>query len=182
MAEPRIGVVYNIPPQPPSEADTVWLPAGAVTIGIEYRDVRPEALVKLYGDNPEQLREMLAKSPNGGFQDEGVSLHVRGTADGHEYLRFDVFESEPHYHYVAPGPEVINNVVVFDPFALGDMFTFAIRCLRERLPEMLGRAGGGHLVAELDTAMINTVVDEVQSVAKRALDDVRQLRAASGAT
>ena len=39
MSEQRIGVVYNIPPEPPKEANTKWFPAGAITIGLEYRDL-----------------------------------------------------------------------------------------------------------------------------------------------
>lgn len=180
MTEPRIGVVYNIPPEPPSEADTEWLAAGALTIGVEYRNVDPDALIELYRDDPDQLREMLEKSPQGGFQDEGVSIHVRGAEDGHEYLRFDVFDTEPHYHYIHGGPEVVNNVVVFDTFAHGEMLPFALRCLRERLPQMLERAGGGHLVGALDPEVLRPVVDEVESRAERALADVRKLRDAAG--
>ena len=37
------GTVYGIPPQPPDENSTTWFPAGALTIGVEYRDVDPEA-------------------------------------------------------------------------------------------------------------------------------------------
>ena len=133
MSEQRIGVVYNIPPEPPKEANTRWFPAGAITIGLEYRDLDPESLHELYKDNPDHLKEMLEKAPEGGFTDEGVSIHVRGTADGHEYLRFDVFEGEPHYHYVFNSPEIINNVVVFDTLAHGDMMPFAFHCLRHRL-------------------------------------------------
>jgi hypothetical protein len=169
MAEQRIGVVYNIPPEPPKESDTTWLPAGAVTIGIEYRTLDPESLVELYRDNPDHLAEMLAKSPDGGFADSGVSLHVKGTDDGHEYLRFDVFDGEPHYHYVYAGPEIVNNVVVFDTFAHGDMLPFALACLRTRLSEMLTRAGGAHVAAALDPAVLEPVVDEVERRATAVL-------------
>ena len=34
------------------------------------------------------------------FDDYGPTLHVCGTADGLEHLRFDCFEHEPHYHYI----------------------------------------------------------------------------------
>ena len=37
------------------------------------------------------------------FDDFGATLHVCGTADGLEYLRFDCFENEPHYHYIEHG-------------------------------------------------------------------------------
>lgn len=178
--EPRIGVVYNIPPEPPKDANTTWLEAGVITIGVETRDLTPEDLVELYKDNPEHLAEMLEKSPEGGFTDEGVSLHVRGTEDGHEYLRFDVFDNEPHYHYVhnVPGEDV-NNVVVFDTLAHGPMLPFAIECLRHRLPLMLPRAKGGHLVAGLDQATIDRTVDEVERLVDKAFDSLRKAQAAA---
>ena len=176
VSEQRIGVVYNIPPEPPKEANTKWFPAGAITIGLEYRDLDPESLHDLYKDNPEHLKEMLEKAPEGGFTDEGVSIHVRGTTDGHEYLRFDVFDGEPHYHYVFNSPETINNVVVFDTLAHGDMMPFAFHCLRHRLAEMLPRALGGDLVDQLDETLINKVVDEVQVLAVKAQADMRSAR------
>jgi hypothetical protein len=176
-----VGVVYGIPPQPPDAANTRYLPAGAVTIGVEYRTVDPEALVATYEHDPEQLRELLERSPAGGFTDEGVSLHVCGTDDGHEYLRFDVFDDEPHYHYVHAGSEVVNNVVAFDEVAHGDMLTWALGCIRDRLPAMLEHAGGGHLVPQLDHALVGRVVDEVAVLAADAQRDIRAVRAAATA-
>ena len=179
MSEPRIGVVYNLAPQPPSEPDTRWFPAGALVIGVEYRDVNPDDLVELYRDDPAQLAELLEKSPEGGFSDNGVSIHVRGADDGHEYLRFDVFDDEPHYHYIhntAPGEEIVNNVVTFDSFAFGDMLPVAIGWLRTRLPEMLRRAGAGHLVEQIDPAVLEPVIDRVETLAAAAQAEVRRSR------
>jgi hypothetical protein len=181
MHEARIGVVYNMAPQPPSEKDTTWFPAGAVTIGVEFRDVNPDDLLDLYKDDPAQLKELLEKSPDGGFADNGVSLHVSDSASGHEYLRFDCFDNEPHYHYIHDSTDpYINNVVVYDPFACGEMLPFAIGCLRTRLAEMLPRAGAASLAAQLDAALVNQVVDEVERVAQQALDNMRRLQAAAG--
>jgi hypothetical protein len=179
--EARIGVVYNMAPQPPSEKDTTWFPAGALTIGVEFRDVNPDDLLALYQDDPAQLKELLEKSPEGGFSDNGVSLHVRDTADGHEYLRFDCFDNEPHYHYIHNSTDpYVNNVVTFDPFACGELLPFAINCLRTRLRDMLPRAGAAELATRLDDAVINRVVDEVEVMAQRALDNARRLHAAAG--
>ena len=177
MHEVRVGVVYNIPPEPPKEEHTQWFDAGVVTIGVEYRDLNPDALFDLYKGNPDHLKEMLEKSPDGGFTDEGVSIHVKGSADAHEYLRFDVFDGEPHYHYVFNTPgEIANNVVVFDTLAHGEMMPFAIHCLRHRLAEMLPRARGGHLVSGLDSVKINQVVDQIQAIAEKAQTDMRAAR------
>lgn len=172
MAEPRpVGNVYNIAPQPPDEASTRWIPAGVVTIGVEYRDVDPADLEALYGHDPVQLAELRAKSPDGGFADEGVSLHLRGTADGHEYLRFDVFDGEPHYHYwhrTGPGEPVVNQVVDFDVAAHGEMLPWVLRCLGERLAEMLPVAGGSHLVPDLDPEALGAAVTEAGTLAAAA--------------
>ena len=171
-SQPRpIGKVYNIPPQPPDAAHTRWIPAGAITIGVEYRDVTPENLVATYADSPDQLAEMLEKSPEGGFADEGVSLHVNGTDDGHEYLRFDVFDGEPHYHYVhrvPEGEEIINQVVDYDVLGHGEMLTWALDCIRRRLPAMLPHAGGSDLVEKLDQRAIDDALTEVTELATAA--------------
>lgn len=168
---PTVGAVYGIPPQPPVEADTRVLDAGVLRIGVEYRDVDPEALRATYAGNAAHLAELDEKSPAGGFSDEGVSLHVYGAEDGHEYLRFDLFDGEPHYHYNhRPGPdgEVVNNVVPFDATAGGDMLEWAFERLRTRLPHMLAKAGGGHLVDGIEPALLESVLTQAQELARTA--------------
>jgi hypothetical protein len=121
-----------------------------------------------YADNPEHLAELEARSPEGGFTDEGVSLHVWGTDDGHEYVRFDVFADEPHYHYVhntGAGGETVNNVVDFDAVASGDMLPWALERLRTRLPEMLREAGGGAVAVAVDPDVVARAVGEVERLA-----------------
>jgi hypothetical protein len=161
------GVVYNVQPQPPVEENTRWFPAGVVTIGVEYRELDPESLAATYGGNAADMAEIEANSPEGGFADEGVSLHVRGTDDGHEYVRFDVFDGEPHYHYVRPTGDH-NNVVPFDAVADGEMLPWALGRLRHRLGEMLSEAGGAALAPRLDGALVGRALDEVAALAEQA--------------
>jgi hypothetical protein len=168
----RIGKVYNVPPMPPEASATRWLPAGVVTLGVEYREVDPAALAATYAGNAEHMAEIDEKSPEGGFSDAGVSIHVCGTDDHHEYLRFDVFDGEPHYHYVHRSGAV-NNVIDFDEHAHGEMLPWAVECLRHRLSAMLPHAGGEHLVAGLDDAVLQPVVDEVAALAQKAQDAQR---------
>jgi hypothetical protein len=180
-----IGKVYAIAPQPVDPENTRWFPAGVVTIGVEYRDVDPEGLIETYKDEPDQLAELLERSPEGGFSDEGVSLHVAETDGGHEYLRFDAFDDEPHYHYIHRTDEtgaIVNNVIDFDVVAHGDMLTWALDRIRTRLPDMLTEAGGGHLVARLDPGAVGTVVDEVEPLARAARQSFRDRRALSPST
>lgn len=175
---PTVGAVYGIPPQPPVTANTRVLDAGVLRIGVEYRDVDQDALRATYAENPAHLAELEEKSPVGGFADEGVSVHVYGADDGHEYLRFDLFDGEPHYHYNhRPGPdgEVVNNVVPFDATAGGDMLGWAFERLRTRLPNMLAKAGGGHLADELDPALLDPVLTEAQAMAVAARSAYRRV-------
>ena len=160
-----IGKVYGIPPQPAVAEHTYYVPAGNLRLGIEYRSLDPDSLVETYKHDAKQLQEMLERSPDGGFTDEGLSLHVVSAEDGHEYVRFDVFDGEPHYHYNHPGPEVINNVIDFDTVAHGDMLPWALSCLRERLPAMLTEAGGAALVDGLDQGAIDAAVDQIAALA-----------------
>jgi len=162
-----IGKVYTMQPQPPVAAHTTWLDAGTLSIGVEYRVLDPASLIETYKDDPAALAEMEANQPEGGFFDEGVSLHVRALADGHEYVRFDVFADEPHYHYVHPTGDA-NNVIDYDVPAHGPMLPWALECLRHRLGDMLTEAGGGHLVASLDLAAIERAVDEAERLAGAA--------------
>ena len=170
-----IGKVYNIPPQPPVPENTRPLPAGAITFTVEYRELDPGSLNATYAGNAEHLAELQERSPEGGFTDEGVSIHVLGTDDGHEYLRFDVFDGEPHYHYIHPaggGPdgeaEPINNIIDFDANANGEMLPWAIERLRTRLPEMRSEAGGAHLIAKIDAPLVKRVIDDVAAMAQSA--------------
>jgi hypothetical protein len=171
-----IGKVYNIPPQPPVAEHTHELEAGAITFGVEYRDVDPESLAATYAGNETHLAELEEQSPEGGFADQGVSIHVCGSDDGHEYVRFDVFDDEPHYHYIhRPGEngDIVNNVIDFDRTALGEMLPWAIERLRTRLPDMLTEAGGEHLVPQLDQPLLERVIGDVEAMAAKAQRDHR---------
>jgi hypothetical protein len=173
-----IGKTYGIPPQPPVPENLTTFEAGNVSIGVEYRDLDPEGLVATYRDNPAHLAELLARSPEGGFTDEGVSLHVFDATDGHEYVRFDVFDADPHYHYNHHGADVVNNVIEFDVIAQGDMLPWALERIRTRLPEMLSEAGGAHLVAGLDQEAIEQALQQVTPIAEQAQSTSRALRQA----
>jgi len=102
-----------------------------------------------------------------GFDSRGVSIHVSDALDGGEYLRFDAFDGDPHYHYLTPG--VGHTVIIFDDAALGDMFPWTFHCLRDRLPQMLTMAGAGDLVDRIDIADVHAALPEIERVAERAL-------------
>ena len=160
-----LGVVYPIPPEAIDAARTRMVDAGAIRIGIERRTVDAQSLRASYSDRPELAARLEAILGHGEFADFGVSLHVFGADDGHEYLRFDCFADEPHYHYihrVEPGVEPVNHWVPFDAVACGDMVDWALSRIRTRLPEMLRQACGAHLVPRLDLPAITHALAEVE--------------------
>ncbi len=165
--EPKIGIVYQMQPEPPDPEHCRWLEAGAVRLGIEYRVVDPERLAEAYGGSEADLAELEAHSPEGGFFGSGVSIHVVGADDGHEYLRFDAFDDDPHYHYIRPTGDH-NHWVPFDSVAGGDVLAFAIRSLRDRLGPMLRQAGGEKVAERLDPDEQGPVIDELERLAHEA--------------
>jgi hypothetical protein len=163
-----IGKVYGIPPQPPDANQTTYHEAGPLSIGVEYRVVDQDALRETYKDDPAHLAELERESPTGGFSAEGLSLHVVSTEDGHEYLRFDLFDDPPHYHYVHPvnsQGEHRNHVVEYDAVANGPMLDWALERLRTRLPEMLASAGAPESVTAIDSAQLADLLDRVAQTA-----------------
>ncbi len=165
--ETKIGIVYQMQPEPPDAEHCRWLEAGAIRLGLEHRTVDPARLAEAYAGSEADLAELEAHSPEGGFYGSGVSIHVVGAEDGHEYLRFDAFDDDPHYHYVRPTGDH-NHWVPFDPVAGGDILDFAIRSLRDRLGPMLREAGGEKVAERLDPAEQGPVIDELERLAYEA--------------
>jgi hypothetical protein len=166
-----IGKVYGIPPQPADDNHTTYVDAGPLSIGVEYRVVDQAALRETYKDDPAHLAELERESPAGGFSAQGLSLHVVSTADRHEYLRFDLFDDPPHYHYIHPvnsQGEHRNHVVEYDAVANGPMLDWALERLRTRLPEMLTSAGAPASVTSIDRAELADLLDRVARTARTA--------------
>ena len=135
------GTVYTVAPIPPDAEHTTWVDAGAISIGVEYRILDNTELAANY--QGEQMDEIQRATGGNAVQDNGVSLHVAGTHDGHEYLRFDMFEGEPHYHYIEPSGEK-QTILEYDRVALGPMLPWALGQIRVRLARGSARpmAGG----------------------------------------
>jgi len=113
--------------------------AGAVTFVVEHRTVVQD-----------------------GVESGGATVRVLGSEDGHEYLRFDMFDVGPHYHYEPPDePE---RILMLDTAAEGDARAWGIDRLRQRLAPMLVAAGGQRLADALDAATVMRAVDEVDAL------------------
>jgi hypothetical protein len=167
------GIEYTVAPIPPDPEHTTWIEAGALRFGVEFRLLDDAELAANYeGREMEEIRAALQERR---IQDNGVSIHVAGAQDGHEYLRFDLFEHDPHYHYIEPSGER-QSVVHFDRVAMGEMLPWALGQLRHRLPQMLERAGGRDLVPKLDRARLDAAIARVEAL---ALDAQARIHGAS---
>jgi hypothetical protein len=156
-----VGTVYTIMPIPPEPAMTTYIQAGVVTIGVELRRVDDQLVGDFFKDvTPEQQAEIDANKP-ADLDDGGVSIHVCSTEGLDEYLRFDCFTADPHYHYVML-EEARQEVIKYDAVANGDMLMWALDRVANRLPEMLTRAGAVALAKAIDPAAIQQAVPLVQ--------------------
>ncbi|MFI5047220.1 MAG: hypothetical protein ACHQIG_09155 [Acidimicrobiia bacterium] len=99
-----------------------------------------------------------------GVESGGPTVRVLGAPDDHEYLRFDMFNVKPHYHYEPPtDPE---RILMIDTVAEGDAVSWAIARLRGRLVPMLVEAGGQGLADALDDETLAQAVDDVESLVR----------------
>jgi hypothetical protein len=154
-------------PIAPIEENTVRVPAGAVTFGLEMRQLNPELVRNFYRGRPDEDHINAMADRIDSLDDGGPSIHVFGGDDQLEYLRFDCFLNGPHYHYVHPNEEyqVVNEI---DPVADGDPFEWALGRLRSRLPEMLRESGGTRLADLVDRAVVDRAIDRVSELAATA--------------
>jgi hypothetical protein len=137
--------------QPRNYADpvkTIYIPAGALKFGIEYRHLQG---------------------------DQGICIHVFGEVNGQEeeVLRFDCFQRAPHYHYAW---STNDQYVPFDTTADGDPFQWTLERLRTRLPAMLIRAGAPDLARTLDQRDIDAAMPKITGWAEtlQTQDRLRQ--------
>ena len=170
------GTVYSVPPIPPDAEHTRYVDAGAISIGVEYRLLDDAELAANY--QGKEMDEIQEATGGDAVEDNGVSLHVVGSEDGHEYLRFDLFEHEPHYHYIDRGGET-QRIIDYDRVALGPMLPWALEQIRHHLAPMLEHAGGAALIPKLNAKRIETSLREVE---KLALEAEAALAAGAGRT
>ena len=156
---------YSVMPIPAVAERERSFAAGGLRIGVEYRlltDAIAAAaeLEDASGDTRGQTTEL---------DDRGVALHVYAEQDGEEreFLRFDCFQEDPHYHYVS-WREKRNDMVHIDPVTAGDPLEWALDRLGDRLAEMLRRAGAPDVAERMDAAAVADLLPEVRAAAERA--------------
>ena len=133
----RRGNLYTAMPIPMVPEMCTPVDAGPLRLVVESRQLTNAILADTYKN--QEIPEAHVD-----FDDYGPTVHVCGTADGLEHLRFDCFEHEPHYHYIR-NHEQSNVICRIDEVAVGDPVDFTLRCLRTQLPEMLELAGATEL-------------------------------------
>ncbi len=178
----QIGPRHETIPVPPVPEHTVYIEAGGLKFGVEGRFLTADILNEHFLKDPEQARifaETTAKygSDLAALDDVGVSVHVFDARDDQEYLRFDVFDGDAHYHYMTPGSHHI--VVGFDVTANPDFFGWVFERLENNVPEMLEKAGVADAVTYVDREAVRKVVPELRAVADGALAAQRRPHAAS---
>jgi hypothetical protein len=160
----RRGNRFNVMPIPMVADHCITVEAGAVQLVVESRRLTNEIIKDTYsGGNRGDMD----------FDDYGATLHVCGAADGLEYLRFDCFENEPHYHYIEQA--VGENVVVrIDELAVGDPIEFSLTCVSDHLPEMLRNCGVADLAHEVSGQLdaVKAGVDAVRELMVKARQPV----------
>ena len=99
-----------------------------------------------------------------GVESGGPTVRVLGGDDEHEYLRFDLFNVGPHYHYEPPAEQ--ERILMIDTVAEGDVVSWGVTRLRDRLVPMLVAAGGQGLADALDEQVLARAVDDVESLVR----------------
>jgi hypothetical protein len=154
------GISFAIMPIPPVPEHCVPVEAGPATFVVESRLLTNEVL--------SALPESAVDAGGTVYDDFGASVHVCDSTDSVEYLRFDCFDSEPHYHYISPAKGE-NLICRIDEVAEGDPIAWTVGRLRDRLPEMLELAGARQLA---DT--VREHPDQVAAAITRVADLLRQ--------
>lgn len=174
-----MAITYRTLPVPAFDEYTTRIEAGAVTFGVEYRHLDEAVILAFYGpDSRAKFDGVMPNGFTGAVEEDGLSLHVFGTHDGAEYLRFDCFDEAAHYHLL--DPRTPRNVVVeHDVSRDGPLLPWALAALRNRLPELLADAGATALADAIDAGCVARALEEVARESERMLAAGRPV---SGAT
>jgi hypothetical protein len=160
----RRGNRYDQLPIPMVTEHCIPVDAGAVQLVVESRTLTNEIIQGAYNG------AVATAIP---FADFGATLHVCGTADGLEHLRFDCFEDEPHYHYIEQAAGA-NTVVRIDELAVGDPIEFSLACVEGHLPDMLRHCGVAGLADEIAAQpdKLHAAMGEVRELMRKAREPV----------
>lgn len=155
------GFLYDTMPIPMVPEHCVPVEAGPVTFIVESRLLTNEILLT---DLPEGAVDLAGTT----YDDFGATVHVCDPG-GTEYLRFDCFEHDPHYHYLMQdqGQNLVSRI---DEVAEGDPMEWTLGRLRTRLAPMLELAGAAEVARAVTRAgaTIDPAVDAVADLLRQA--------------
>jgi hypothetical protein len=148
------GQAFKFMPIPMDERHAEWFDAGLVSFAVETR--------------------VLGEAQDG-MAFGGGSIHLFAGDRSRELVRFDCFDSEPHYHYLDHRAHV-NTVWSYDPAVNGPMPRWVLTALRDNLPSMLRAAGEGELAAQVeargfDTSVLAKLEQALAAAHERSLHD-----------
>ena len=109
--------------------------------------------------------------------DQGLCVQVLSDIEGREVemLRFDCFDQDPHYHY---GPHKKNERLHLDKTTAGNPFGWTLEQLRNRLPDMIRRAGYEDVADRLDSyqqgSLVAAKLNEVESMGREMANGQRR--------
>jgi hypothetical protein len=156
----EVGMRFAMSLVPIVDEHTRFFEAGPVLVGVEARELTEYVVASAYyGD--ERAAAVFEELGITTFSDTGPSFHVVDRSTSAELLRFDMFDEQPHYHYIH-GPHD-HTAVLYDPHANGDMVAWALERLRRHLPEMLRYAGADALADQIEPQRMEDVVVEVSA-------------------
>ena len=162
-----MAITYRTLPVPAFVEHTAMVPAGAVTIGVEYRHLDEEVILRFYGPDARAKFDNVAPAGmTGVVEEDGIALHVFDAEDGAELLRFDCFADAPHYHQLDPR-EPRNVVHELDPATCGDPVEWALDQIERRVVDMLRDAGASSVAARVDPARVVAAMPEVRAQVER---------------
>ncbi len=153
----------------PVEADTNYVEAGGVTIGVERRTLDAATVLAVMDQRnvrDEERDQYLTEMPHvkAGGAEQFLSVHVFGP-DRSEYLRFDNIDGgrTPHYHYLAP-QENFYTVESYDVEANGNFIDWTLHCLQNHLEPMLRKAHADDVADEIDRLALDAALVEVREL------------------
>jgi len=93
--------------------------------------------------------------------DRGPSLRIYGNVEGKrtQLLRFDCFETQPHFHY---DPEGKNNQLRMDKAHVTDPIAWSMDYLRGNFASLIRIAGYSALAEQLDEAVLTAALPTVE--------------------
>lgn len=145
------GQTFTFMPIPMIESNAEWIDAGPVSFAVE-------------------VRVLAGMDEAAGAGAGGGTIHVFSADHKEEWVRFDCFEDEPHYHYLDQRRK-LNTVWTYDDGVNGPMGPWAVSVLRRNLPSILRSAGADDIADAVEREGIDpSALDRVEEALGRAQD------------